>query len=261
VPVVPGISPHAAVDSSARIDPTAQLGAFASVGPGSVVGAGTVLHDGVRLGAGVTVGAGCLLYQNVVVREGCMLGDRVILQPGVVIGGDGFGYATDLVGDGAGPRHFKIPQVGTVVVEDDVEIGANSCVDRAALGVTRIGRGSKIDNLVQIGHNVVVGPLCIIAAGVGIAGSTRIGMGVAIWGQAGLVGHLEIGDRANISAQAGVMRDIEPGERVAGTPAIEERTWARSHAALERFNDVRHQLIELKKKVAQLERDQEEGTP
>jgi UDP-3-O-[3-hydroxymyristoyl] glucosamine N-acyltransferase len=258
-PVVAGISPQAAVDPTARVDATAQVGPLVSIGPGAVVGPGTVLHPGVQLGAAVTVGAGCLLYQNVVVRERCVLGDRVILQPGVVIGGDGFGFATDLVGAGQGPRHFKVPQVGTVVIEDDVEIGANACVDRATLGVTRIGRGTKIDNLVQVGHNVVVGPLCIIAAHAGIAGSARMGMGVAVWGQAGVVGHVEIGDRANISAQAGVMRDLAPGERVAGTPAVHERVWARSMAAMERFNDMRHQLIELKRKVAALESATPEG--
>jgi UDP-3-O-[3-hydroxymyristoyl] glucosamine N-acyltransferase len=252
-PVVAGISPLAAIDATARIDPSAQVGPLVSVGAGAVVGARTVLHPGVQLGAEVTVGADSLLYPNVVVRERCRIGDRVILQPGVVIGGDGFGFATDLEGVGQGPRHFKIPQAGIVVVEDDVEIGANACVDRAALEVTRIGRGTKIDNLVQIGHGVTIGPLCILAAGAAVAGSTKVGMGVAIWGQAGIVGHIEIGDRANISAQAGVMRDVAPGERLAGTPAVQERTWARSMAAMERFNDMRRDLIELKRKVAALE--------
>jgi UDP-3-O-[3-hydroxymyristoyl] glucosamine N-acyltransferase len=252
-PVVPGISPQAAIDPTAQVDATAQVGPFVSIGPGTVIGARTVLSPGVQLGAGVKVGADCLLYANVAVRERCLIGDRVILQPGCIIGSDGFGFATDLVGVGQGPRHFKVPQAGIVIVEDDVEIGANSCVDRAALGITRIGRGSKLDNLVQVGHNVVLGPLCIVAAHVGIAGSARLGMGVAVWGQAGLVGHIEVGDRANISAQSGVMRDLAPGERVAGTPAIGERAWARSHAALERFNEMRHQLIDLRRRVGKLD--------
>lgn len=254
---VPGISPLAVIDPAALVDPTAQVGPLVSVGAGAVVGARTILSPGVQLAAGARVGADCLLYSNVVVRERCVVGDRVVLQPGVVIGGDGFGFATDMVGVGQGPRHFKLPQAGIAIVEDDVEIGANSCVDRAALGVTRIGRGTKIDNLVQIGHNAELGPLCIIAAGAGIAGSTRLGMGVVVWGQAGVAGHIEIGDRANISAQSGVMRDLEPGERVAGTPAVHERSWARNQAALDRFNDMRRQLIELKRKVASLEGETE----
>jgi UDP-3-O-[3-hydroxymyristoyl] glucosamine N-acyltransferase len=259
-PVVPGISPQAVIDASARVDPSAQVGPLVSIGPGAVVGARSVLHPGVRLGPGVTVGADCLLHANVVVRERCALGDRVVLQPGVIIGGDGFGFATDLVGVGQGPRHVKVPQVGRVVVEDDVEIGANSCVDRATLGVTRIGRGSKIDNLVQIGHNVEVGRLCIIAGQAGISGSVRLGMGVVVWGQAAVVGHAEIGDLANIAGQSGVTHDLAPGARVAGLPAVAEGDWARSMAALGRLNDMRHQLMELKRQVAQLERQRGEGT-
>jgi UDP-3-O-[3-hydroxymyristoyl] glucosamine N-acyltransferase len=253
----PGISPKAAVDPTARVDATAQVGPLVSVGPGTVVGARTILSPGVQLGAGVKVGADCLLHANVVVRERCVLGDRVILQPGCVIGSDGFGFATDMVGEGQGPRHFKVPQAGIVIVEDDVEIGANTCVDRAALGATRIGRGAKLDNLIQIGHNVVVGPLCIIAAQVGISGSTRLGMGVAVWGQAGFVGHIDIGDRANVAAQSGVMRDVAPGARVAGTPASNDVRWARSMVAIERLTDIRHELRELKRKVAILEGEEE----
>jgi UDP-3-O-[3-hydroxymyristoyl] glucosamine N-acyltransferase len=254
---VAGISPRADVHPTARVDPTAQVGPFVSVGAGTVIGARTILRPGVQVGEQVRIGADCLLHANAVVREGSLLGDRVILQPGCNIGGDGFGFATDLEGVGQGPRHFKVPQSGIVVLEDDVEIGAGTCVDRAALGVTRVGRGTKIDNLVQVGHGVTLGPLCILAAGAAVAGSTRIGMGVAIWGQAGLVGHIEVGDRANISAQAGVMRDVAPGERLAGTPAVAERTWARGMAAMERFNDMRRDLIELKRKVAALEGGQD----
>jgi UDP-3-O-[3-hydroxymyristoyl] glucosamine N-acyltransferase len=249
---VAGVSPRAEVHPTAHVDPTAQVGPFVSIGAGAVVGARTILRPGVQVGDQVRIGSDCLFHANAVVREGCQVGDRVILQPGCNIGGDGFGFATDLEGAGQGPRHFKVPQVGIVVLEDDVEIGAGSCVDRAALGVTRVGRGTKIDNLVQIGHGVILGPLCILAAHAAVAGSTRVGMGVAIWGQAGIVGHIEIGDRANISAQAGVMRDVAPGERLAGTPAVPERTWARNAAAMERFNDMRRDLIELKRKVAAL---------
>ena len=255
----PEIAAEAVVHPTALVHPSAQVMPLASVGPGAVVGPRTILHPGVHLGEGARVGADCLLYPNVVVRERCVIGDRVILQPGCVVGSDGFGYATDLQGDGHGPRHYKVPQVGHVVVEDDVELGANTCVDRATLGITRIGRGAKIDNLVQIAHNVQIGPLCILASQVGIAGSTRLGMGVAAWGQAGVVGHVTIGDRANIAAQAGVGRDLEPGERVAGSPAGPDVRWARNSAAFDRLTDMRRDLRELQKKVAQLE--QERKTP
>ncbi len=251
-PVEPGVSPQAAVHPSASVDPSAQVGPFVSVGPGAVVGPRTVLHAGVQLGAGVRVGADCLLYQNVVVRERCVLGDRVALQPGCVIGSDGFGYALDLAGDGGGPRHFKVPQAGHVVIEDDVEIGANSCVDRATLGTTRVCRGAKIDNLVQVAHNVVVGPLSILASQVGISGSTTLGMGVVCWGQAGLVGHITVGDRANVAAQAGVAHDVGPGERVAGSPAKSDVAWARNSAAFDRLTDMRRELRALQKQVAAL---------
>jgi UDP-3-O-[3-hydroxymyristoyl] glucosamine N-acyltransferase len=252
---VPGISPQAVIHPSARVDPSAQVEPLVSVGPGAVVGPRTILHPGVQLGAEARIGADCLLWQNVVVRDRCVLGDRVILQPGAVIGGDGFSFALDLVGDGGGPRHFKIPQAGLVVIEDDVEIGANSTVDRATMGVTRIGRGAKIDNGVQVGHNVTVGPLCILAAHVAIAGSTRLGMGVVAWGQSGVVGHLTVGDRATILAQAGVIHDVEAGARVAGTPAIPDVAWARSAAVFERLTDMRRELRELTRKVKQLEQE------
>jgi UDP-3-O-[3-hydroxymyristoyl] glucosamine N-acyltransferase len=260
-PVEAGVSPQAAVHPSARVDPTAQVSAFVSVGPGAVVGPRTVLLPGVQLGAGVQVGADCLLYQNVVVRERCVLGDRVALQPGCVIGSDGFGYALDLAGDGGGPRHFKVPQSGVVIIEDDVEIGANSCVDRATLGVTRICRGAKIDNLVQVAHNVVVGPLSILASQVGISGSTKLGMGVVCWGQAGLVGHITIGDRANIAAKAGVNHDLAPGERVAGVPAKSDVAWARNSAAFDRLTEMRRELKALQKQVAALEQGQQGSQP
>ena len=246
---VPEVAPAAFVHPSARVHPSAQVMPLASVGPGAQIGARTVLFPGVQVGEGARVGEDCLLYPNVVVREQCVLGDRVILQPGCVIGSDGFGFALDMEGDGQGPRHYKIPQAGNVVIEDDVEIGANSCVDRATLGTTRVCRGAKIDNLVQIAHNVQVGPLAILAAQVGISGSTRLGMGVVCWGQAGIVGHLTIGDRANIAAQSGVATDVEAGARVAGTPAKSDLRWARNVAVFDRLADMRHELRELRRQV------------
>jgi UDP-3-O-[3-hydroxymyristoyl] glucosamine N-acyltransferase len=230
---------------------------LASVGARAEVGPRTILFPGVHLGEEVKIGADCLLYQSVVVRERCVVGDRVILQPGCVIGGDGFGFALDMMGEGRGPRHYKVPQAGTVVIEDDVEIGANSCVDRATLGVTRIGRGAKIDDLVMIAHNVEVGPLSILASQVGISGSTRLGMGVVCWGQAGLVGHITVGDRANIAAQAGVHTDVEPGGRVAGSPATPDVQWARNSAVFNRLTEMRRELRELRAAVARLQGEQE----
>jgi UDP-3-O-[3-hydroxymyristoyl] glucosamine N-acyltransferase len=254
---LPEIAPEAVVHPTAKVHPSAQVMPLATVAARAEVGPRTIVFPGVQLGEDVKVGADCLLYQNVVVRERCVIGDRVILQPGCVIGADGFGFALDMQGEGRGPRHYKVPQAGIVVVEDDVEIGANSCVDRATLGVTRIGRGAKIDDLVMIAHNVEVGPLSILASQVGISGSTKLGMGVVCWGQAGLVGHITIGDRANIAAQAGVAGDVEPGGRVAGSPATPDVTWARNSAVFNRLTEMRRELRELRNAVARLQGEQE----
>lgn len=248
----PEVAQSAAVHPSAQVDPTAQLWPLCSVGPGARVGPRTILHPGVQLGEGAQVGADCLLHANVAVRERCVLGDRVIVQPGAVIGSDGFGFAFDPEGEGKGPRHFKFPQVGVVVVEDDVEIGAGTCVDRAALGVTRIGRGAKIDNLVQIAHNVEIGPLSLLVAQVGVSGSTKLGMGVVVAGQVGIVGHLHIGDGARIGAQSGVHGDLEPGATVSGSPARPHATWLRNMAALEHLAEMRRELSRLRREVEQL---------
>jgi UDP-3-O-[3-hydroxymyristoyl] glucosamine N-acyltransferase len=254
---LPEIAPEAAIHPTAKVHPSAQVMPLASVAARAEVGPRTIVFPGVHLGEEVKVGADCLLYPNVVVRERCLIGDRVILQPGVVIGGDGFGFALDMTGEGRGPRHYKVPQTGIVVVEDDVEIGANSCVDRGTLGITRIGRGAKIDNLVQIAHNVEIGALSILASQVGISGSTKLGMGVVCWGQAGLVGHITVGDRAMIMAQAGVGGDVDAGARVAGSPATPDVQWARNSAVFNRLTEMRRELRELRSAVARLQGDQE----
>jgi UDP-3-O-[3-hydroxymyristoyl] glucosamine N-acyltransferase len=246
---LPEIAPSAVVHPTARVHPSAQVMPLACVGPGAVIGPRTIVFSGVQIGHEARVGADCLIYPNVVIRERCVVGDRVILQPGAVIGSDGFGFALDMAGEGHGPRHYKVPQVGHVVVEDDVEIGANSCVDRATLGVTRICRGAKIDNLVQIAHNVEVGPLSILAAQVGISGSTKLGMGVVAWGQVGIVGHITIGDRAVLNAQSGIAHDVEPGARLAGSPAKPDVQWARNAAVYDRLTDMRRELRELRKEL------------
>jgi len=254
---LPEVSPLAVVHPTARVHPSAQVMPLACVGPGAVVGARTIVFPGAHVGEDSRIGEDCIVYHNVVIRERCTVGDRVILQPGVVLGSDGFGYALDMEGEGQGPRHYKVPQAGNVVVEDDVEIGANSCVDRATLGTTRIGRGAKLDNLVQIAHNVEVGPLSILAAQAGIAGSTKLGMGVVVWGQAGIVGHLTVGDRATVAAQAGVGHDVGPGERVAGSPATPDVQWARNSAVFNRLTEMRRELRELRGEVERLRSEKE----
>src|SRR5947209_4799078 len=178
------------------------------------------------------IGDDCVLWPGAVVREHCIVGDRVILQPNSVVGSDGFGFAFDLEGDGKGPIHRKVPQAGIVRIEDDVELGACSCVDRATLGETVVGRGSKVDNLVQLAHNVKVGPRSLLVAQCGVSGSTELGAGVILAGQVGVVGHLKIGDGARVGAQSGVSRDLADGETLSGSPAIPHRDWLRMVAAM-----------------------------
>ena len=254
-PVVPGISPSAYVHPEAQIDPTAQIFPGVSVGPGAIVGAQTILRPGVQVGARARIGANCLLHAGAIVRERCILGDRVILQPNCVIGSDGFGFAFDLEGDPEqpGPMHRKIPQAGIVRIEDDVEVGACTCIDRATLGETVIGRGAKIDNLVQIAHNVQVGPLSLLVAQSGVSGSTTLGAGVVLAGQVGVVGHLHIGDGARIGAQSGVARDVPEGATLSGTPAIDHREWLRLSASLPKLAELVREVKRLSGRVAELE--------
>jgi UDP-3-O-[3-hydroxymyristoyl] glucosamine N-acyltransferase len=249
---LPEVSPLAAIHPSARVHPSAQVMPLASVGPGAEIGARTLVYPGVQIGDEARVGADCVLYPNVVIRERCVVGDRVILQPGCVIGSDGFGFAFDPEGEGQGPRHFKVPQIGNVVVEDDVELGANTCVDRATLGTTRVGRGAKVDNLVQIAHNVQVGPLSLLMSQVGIAGSTKLGMGVIAAGQVGIVGHLEIGAGARLGAQSGIMNDVEAGETESGSPSRPHARWLKNMAALDQLPELRKEVRELKKELERL---------
>ncbi len=250
---VPEIALQAVVHPTAKVHPGAQVLPLAFVGIGAQVGARTILHPGVVVGEGARIGDDCVLYANVVVRERCVVGNRCILQPGCVVGSDGFGFAFDMEGEaGSGPRHFKVPQAGIAVIEDDVELGANTCVDRATLGRTVVGRGAKVDNLVQIAHNVQVGPLSLLAGQVGIAGSTKLGMGVVCGGQVGLVGHIHVGDGAKIGAQAGVRGDVPPGETIAGDPAHGLQEWLKEMAALRRLPELLKRVRELEKKLEQL---------
>ncbi len=243
----PGVDPSARVHPTAELGPGVHVGALAVVGAGVRLGARTVLHPHVVLYEGVEVGEDCVLHSGVHVRERCRLGHRVVVQNGAVVGADGFGFARD--GEG---RYHKFPQVGIVVVEDDVEVGALTAIDRAALGETRIGRGTKLDNLVQIGHSVTVGENTVLAGQVGIAGSTRVGSGVTLAGQVGVAGHLTIGDGAIATAQSGIPGDVEKGAVVSGTPAIENRAWLKSSAVFARLPELQKRLRELERKVESL---------
>ncbi len=246
-PVGPGISQGAHVHPEARIGERAAVMAGATVERGAVVGNGTVLYPGVYLGPDAKVGRDCVLHANAVVRERCVLGDRVILQPGAVVGSDGFGYARD------GSRHVKIPQVGMAVLEDDVEVGAGTTIDRAALGETRVGRGTKIDNLVMIAHNVQVGEACLLVSQVGVSGSTRIGNGVVLAGQVGLVGHITIGDGAVVGAQSGVPGDVPPRATISGSPAFDHREWLKAQAVFRRLPELRDAIRDLGKRLSLVE--------
>jgi UDP-3-O-[3-hydroxymyristoyl] glucosamine N-acyltransferase len=224
VPQPVGIHRMAVVEETARLGLDVSIGPFAYVGAGAVIGEGCVLHAGAHVESNATIGAGTILYNHVVVRHGCKIGEKCILHPGVVIGSDGFGFAQHEDPS----EHVKIPQLGDVVVEDDVEIGSNSCIDRAALGTTRIGRGSKIDNLVQVGHNVEIGPGSILVAQSGVAGSSRLGRGVVLGAQSGISGHIDVGEGAVVCGQSGVMQNVEPGQKVMGSPSMPQADHFRS---------------------------------
>ena len=255
----PGIRPGAHVHAEARVDPEATVMTGATVERGARIGAGAVLHPGVYVGEDAEIGPGCLLYPNVVVRERCIIGARCILHPCAVIGADGFGFALDL----EVPEHFKIPQAGIVRIEDDVEIGACSCVDRATLGETVIGRGTKIDNLVQVAHNVRIGPLSIVCAQAGISGSAEIGQGVVLAGQVGVVGHIRVGNMARVGAQSGVAHDVADGAIVSGSPAFDHRAWLKASAALPQVAELLREVRQLRRRLDELERERKkgEGTP
>jgi len=246
--------PPVGVDATARIAPGTTVADDAHVGPGVVIGAGAkiaakvVLCANVAVGDGVSIGEGSVLQESAVVRNGCVLGRRVRIGPNSVIGADGFGYYTD---KGA---HHKIPHIGNVVIEDDVEIGACSCVDRAKFGSTLVGAGTKIDNLVQVAHNVQIGRGCFLCGHVGVAGSVKLGDYVAAGGHAGFRDNVEVGDRVQCSAFAAVASDVPDGQRVVGIPARPATTFFRELKALE-------QLPGLLKRVRALERKQDAGEP
>ena len=228
-PAPQGVSKHASIDESATLGKNAAIGAFTSIAADVVIGDDVVIYPNVTIEAGVVIGDGTIVYPQVSIYTGCRIGRRCIIHSGVVIGSDGYGFATE------GGRHHKIPQVGIVRVEDDVEIGAGTTIDRAALGETVIGEGTKIDNLVQIGHNVRIGKHCLLVAQVGIAGSTELGDFVAVAGQSGLAGHLKIGNRVQVAAKSAVLADVPDDTKVMGSPAVPFREFARREVQLRKL--------------------------
>jgi len=240
-----GIAPGASVDPTAVVSASASIAAGARIGPGSSVGAGTVVGANAVLGARVEIGREGWIHAGVVIRDDTRIGDRVVLQPGVVLGSDGFGLVADAQG-----RPVAMAHRGRVVVEDDVEIGANSTVDRGTLDDTRIRRGAKIDNLVQIAHNCDVGEDALIVAQSGLSGGTIVGPGAVVMAQAGTTGHLRIGARAFVGARAGLHHDVGDGERVFGSPALEERAWHRAMAALKRLPELVRRVRRLERRLA-----------
>ncbi|MEW6443373.1 MAG: UDP-3-O-(3-hydroxymyristoyl)glucosamine N-acyltransferase [bacterium] len=242
----PGISPAAWVEPSAALGAGVTVFPFAYVGQHAAIGAGTVLYPFACVGEGARVGQDCRIHAHVSVRERCIVGDRVILHDGAVVGADGFGFAQE---DG---RHLKIPQVGIVRIEDDVEIGANSCVDRATLGETRIGRGAKIDNLVQVAHNVRIGEDAVLVSQVGISGSTVVGDRAVLAGQVGAVGHIRIGNDVKVGAKSGIHASIRDGEVVSGIPTMPYEHFLKTIAAFKRLPQLRERVFKLESEIRAL---------
>ncbi|MES2614581.1 MAG: UDP-3-O-(3-hydroxymyristoyl)glucosamine N-acyltransferase [Bdellovibrionota bacterium] len=224
-----GISTQAVIDQTAEIHPTATIFPFVFVGPGAHIGANTVIYSGCFIGAASSIGADCILYPNVVVREGCKIADRCLLNPGVVIGGEGFGFAP------TEKENVKIPQIGGVIIAEDVEIGSNTTIDRGAMADTKIGRQTKIDNLVILAHGVEIGEFCFVAAQTGIAGSVVIGNRCVFAGQAGVTGHIKIGDNVTVTAQSGISKNIPAPGVWQGSPARPQKEFMQQTAALSRI--------------------------
>jgi len=243
----PGAHPTALIDPTANISPEAAIGPHVVIGPRTTIDRGTTIHAGVFLGADVRIGSACELWPHAFVGDRCTIGHRVIIWPSAVIGRPGFGF---IFRNG---RHRRLPQIGAVVIEDEVEIGAGTCIDRAKCGVTRIGAGTKIDNHVQVAHNVVTGPGCILISQVGVAGSARLGAGVVLGGQAGVTDNVSLGDGVRATAQTGVMRSIPAHTTVAGHWGRERMEVLREEVMTRRLPKLLEQVEELSRRIQTLE--------
>ena len=248
-PSIPqGVHRLASVAASASVAPDAAIAAFVSIGEGATIGARSIVFPHVTLGDGAVIGDDCVVHARVSIRERVRIGHRCVIQDGAVIGSDGFGFARTPEG-----THHKIPQAGDVIVEDDVEIGANTTIDRPAVGETRIGAGTKIDNLVQVAHGVKLGKGVLLAAQVGIAGSTKLEDNVTLAGQVGVAGHLTIGRGVVATAQTGIPNSVDPGKMISGYPAIENRDWLKSSAVFRRLPELKKAVADLQRRLEDLE--------
>jgi UDP-3-O-[3-hydroxymyristoyl] glucosamine N-acyltransferase len=246
--VSPSIHPTAVIDPTARIAKNVFVGACSVIGPGTEIQPGVQIYPNVTVYGGVTIERDSVIHSGAVIRERSQIGERVVIHNNVVVGCDGFGYAKD-----EEKRWLKIPQTGRVVIEDDVEIGAGTTIDRASVGESRIGRGSKIDNLVQIGHSCTIGEDTLLCAQVGLAGSSHIGDRVVLAGQAGVAGHLTIGNDAVLTAKSATSHDVPPGKVISGIPAFENKDWLRSTAAFRRLGEMQRTIRELQQRISELE--------
>jgi UDP-3-O-[3-hydroxymyristoyl] glucosamine N-acyltransferase len=243
----PGIHPTAVIHPDARLGPGAHVGPYCFVDEGAMIGRGAVLHSFVAVYRNARIGDNFFAHAHAVVREGCRIGDRVILQNGAVVGGDGFGFARQADG-----RWYKIPQTGIAVIGDDVELQANTCVDRATVGETRIARGAKLDDLVLVGHGASVGEDTLLCGQVGLAGTTEVGSRCILGGQVGCSGHFKVGDGAMLTPQSGVPKDIPAGATYSGSPAVEHRQWMKNAAALNLLPDLVKTVRRLEGELAKL---------
>lgn len=245
-----GVSPQAYISPTAKLGKDCYVGPFACIGDGTIIGDGCQIYPHAVIGDNVKMGNNCILYPNTTVYQGCKIGNNVTLHAGSVIGADGFGFAPNADG------YDKIPQIGIVTIEDNVEIGANTCVDRSTMGSTVIRKGVKLDNLVQIAHNVEIGENTVMSAQVGIAGSTKVGSWCMFGGQVGLAGHITIGDKTFLGAQSGVPGSLKGGEELIGTPPMNPRNYFKSQAIFRRLPDMYKELEALKKTIEELKSEE-----
>ena len=241
-----GIDPLAFVSPKATLGKDVYVGAFACIGDGAVVGDGSQIYPHVVIGDGVKMGDKCLIYPNVTIYQGCKLGNNVTIHAGSVIGADGFGFAPNAEG------YDKIPQIGIVIIEDNVEIGANTCVDRSTMGATIIRKGVKLDNLIQVAHNCEVGENTVMSAQVGMAGSTKIGSWCMVGGQAGFAGHIQVADKTFVGAQCGVISNTKGNEQLIGSPAMDPKVFFKAQAVMKKLPDIYRELGALRKEIEEL---------